>query len=272
MNKLLFWATDIHLNFLSPATNKIFLGTVLTKLKTGNVMVVTGDIAEAPSVCEFMEVWKDQIEAQGSELYFILGNHDFYRGSIEKVRNKLRTGVLSKNWLPSAGIIKLSETTALIGHDGFYDGGYDNWFKSKVDMNDYYSIQELGPNQCPVRQMKFDKLQELSQEAADFIYATGTEALKTYDTLYVGTHVPPFREAAVHMGKESDPDWMPHFSSKRMGDALRRLALENPTKQITVLCGHTHGEGLCHPESNLMCYTGKADYYHPRVANSFIVK
>jgi methionine aminopeptidase len=65
---------------------------------------------------------------------------------------------------------------------------------------------------------------------------------------------------------------MPHFSSKRMGDAIRKLAQENPGKEIVVLCGHTHGEGVCHPEPGVVCYTGKAEYRYPRVGNSFLVK
>lgn len=269
---LLFHATDLHLNFLPGNYNKIFLAEVLDKVKPGNILVVTGDIAEGPTVAEHMLVWQNAFEAQGSKLYFVCGNHDYYRSSIESVRDRLKNCSLNSSWLPTVGIVKLSDNTALIGHDGWYDGQYDNWFTSKVDMTDYYIISELGPNQCPVRQMKYDKINELAQESADYIYSTGTEALKTYGTLYIATHIPPFREAAVHQGKPSDKDWMPHFSSKRMGDAIRKLAQENPGKEIVVLCGHTHGEGVCHPEPGVVCYTGKAEYRYPRVGNSFLVK
>lgn len=271
--KQLFWATDIHLNFLDESFNKIFLGIILAKVKTGNAIVVTGDIAEAPSIAPYMEWWKQAIEAQGSEFFFVCGNHDFYRGSIAKTREKLCAGPLGTNYLNNTGVVKLADNTALVGHDGWYDGEYDNWFTSKLDMMDYHIITELGSVFAATRHEKFIKIQKLAQEGADHVYAQGTLALKTYDNLFIATHVPPFREAAVHNGKESDPTWMPHFSSKKMGDAIRKLAKENPTKQITVLCGHTHGEGICYPEPNVVCYTGKAEYRYPQVdKNSWIVK
>jgi len=270
-NKTLFWASDIHLNFLHMGANEALLDSVLAKVGPGNALVVTGDIAEAPSVQDLMEIWKLSMEAQGSELYFILGNHDFYNGSIENVRDRIGNGILKTNWLPTCGIVELGPNTALVGHDGWYDGGYDDWFHSRVDMNDYYAIKELGPKLN--RQKKFLKLQALSQEAADHVYKTGSEALKTNSNLIIATHVPPFREAAVHDGKESDPDWMPHFSSKRMGDAIRKLSEENPLDNITVLCGHTHGEGTCQPLKNVVCYTSKAEYYLPEInKNSFEIK
>lgn len=270
--KKLIWCTDIHLNFLDEISNKIFLQNVLVKVQNGNAVVVTGDIAEAPSLVGFMTAWKKALEDQGSNLYFVCGNHDFYRGSIANVRDILGNGALKDCWLPSVGIAKLSDTVCLIGHDGWYDGGYDNWYKSKVDMMDYYVISELGPVLALERHEKFAKIQVLAQEAADHVYKTGTEALKTYEHVYIGTHIPPWREAAIHMGKPSDPDWMPHFSSKRMGEAISKLARENPTKKITVLCGHTHSEGLCTPEPNIECYTGIAKYHYPNVNKTFVVK
>ena len=136
---------------------------------------------------------------------------------------------------------------------------------------DYYIIQELGPVFAAFRHEKYAKIQVLAQEAADYIYKVGTEALQTYEHIYVGTHVPPFAEAAVHMGKPSDDNWMPHFSSKKMGDALLKLAQENPTKKITVLCGHTHSAGICNPAPNLEVHTGYAKYNEPRIGKSFTI-
>lgn len=269
--KTLFFLSDCHLNFLHMGANEVFLDSVLAHVGPGNALVITGDIGEAPNVQTLMEIWKIRMEAQGSELYFVLGNHDFYRGSIENVRDRIGNGILKTNWLRTCGVVQLGENTALVGDDGWYDGGYDDWFRSKVDMNDYYLIKEIGIKVD--RKKKFRKIQQLSQESADHVYKTGTEALKTNSNLIIATHVPPFREAAIYNGKESDPDWMPHFSSKRMGDAIRKLSQENPLGNITVLCGHTHGEGTCQPESNVICYTSKAEYYLPEInKTSFIVK
>lgn len=259
--------TDIHLNFLTDFQNSNYLAFIAKmKAKPGDVVVVTGDIAEAPSVMHHMLKWKTQLDAAKIKFGFVLGNHDFYRGSIESTRRDM-TEMLGEHWLPSVGIMEISLNTCLIGHDGFYDGLYADWFKSRLLMNDYMVIKEL--RLCKDGQTLFAKLNELSEEAASYIYSIGTEAAMGYKQVFIGTHVPPFREAATYQGKISDDTWMPHFSSKRMGDALLRLARENQDVSFTVLCGHTHGESVCHPAPNLVCYTGVAEYGKPGIANIF---
>jgi hypothetical protein len=39
----------------------------------------------------------------------------------------------------------------------------------------------------------------------------------------------------------------------------------HPHRRLTVLCGHTHGEGECRVSSNLWVVTGGATYGRPRV-------
>lgn len=267
----LYHATDIHLNFLSPKELQRFLDYVVRNVGAGNALVITGDIDEAPTLDVHMESWKKRLTEEGIGFWFICGNHDYYHGSIVDVRNRLSTSELLKSsWLPTAGPIELTNTIFLIGHDGWYDGLYADWFASRVMMNDYKIIRELKAE--PTKSLLFDKLQNLSQEGADFIYKTGTKVFldnPDCDHLVIATHVPPFKEASVHKGKVSDNDWLPHFSSKRMGDAILALAEENPSKGFTVLCGHTHSAGVCKPVKNITCHTGKADYGYPNLGLSF---
>lgn len=271
--KHLVWITDPHLDFLSEAGNGVILHHLLTKAQSnaGSSIVITGDIAEAPEVHKFMEIWKQFFESQGVNLYFVLGNHDYYRGRISEVREKFKNGPLASNWLPSAGIISLTPTTALIGHDGWYDGLYADYFLSKLNMADYMVIWELSPYWSPTIQDRFNMIRRLAFEGATYVYKTGTEALKTHNHLYVATHVPPFPENSLYKNKISDNHWLPHFSSKLMGDALLRLAKENPTKKITCLCGHSHHEAYHSPLPNLEVYTGKAEYRLPQVNDVFMI-
>lgn len=266
----LYHLTDIHLNFLSPTDLKVFINHVVRTVGSGNALVITGDIAEAHTVDVHMEEWKKILDAAGIGFWFVCGNHDYYHGSIEKVRESLREGALKGHWLPSAGPIKLTDKTWLVGHDGWYDGLYGNWFASNVTMSDYKIIREFM-FETP-KFMLFDKIQKFSQEGGDFVYHTGTQVFRDNtkcEELFIATHVPPFREASIHNGKISDPDWLPHFSSKRMGDSILQLAEENPTKNITVLCGHSHSHGICNPTKNVTCYTGKAHYGYPCVGDKF---
>ncbi len=267
----LIWLTDIHLNFLTDASNRAILNHVYSKCEPGDTVVITGDIAEAPSVMGFMQAWNDKLALNQVNLKFILGNHDYYRGSVVKLRQKLRDN-MENNWLGSYGICELTPNTALIGHDGWYDGLYADYFKSKLMMNDYLLIREFfGLNIYP----RHEKIKELSQESADYVYDQGKKALETYSHLFIATHVPPFVEAAYFRGKPSDSDWMPHFSSKLMGDAIQALGIEYPHRKITVLCGHTHvgmkDNHVCRPAINIECHTGTADYSYPRVSDIFTI-
>lgn len=55
-------------------------------------------------------------------IYFVVGNHDYYKGTICDVRNALT--ILSKEndllfWLPATGIQVLANNTILLGQDGW---------------------------------------------------------------------------------------------------------------------------------------------------------
>ncbi len=49
----LAWDTDIHLNFLESADRKIFYHDIVAK--KSNTVLVSGDIAEAPTVSDILE-------------------------------------------------------------------------------------------------------------------------------------------------------------------------------------------------------------------------
>lgn len=59
------------------------------------------------------------------------------------------------------------------------------------------------------------------------------------------------------------------FSCKAMGDVLAEVMLKNPEKQMTVLCGHTHGSGNAQILPNLMVHTGSARYGYPKIQKVF---
>jgi len=52
-------------------------------------------------------------------IYFVLGNHDFYAGSIADVRASVKKLVQNSKrlyWMDIEGIVKLSSKTCIIGH------------------------------------------------------------------------------------------------------------------------------------------------------------
>lgn len=265
----LLWLTDIHLDLLSVPANVIFAKKLFAMVEPGDSVVITGDIAESSSVREFMFVYRKGIQDRGGKLYFVLGNHDFYGGSIKQVTEACED-LLGDAYLPAVGIGKLTDKTAIVGHDGWWDGLYANYFKSRLDMNEN-KIMELSGVFCVDKGERFRKINELAQKAADHVEKYASEAAENHEVVVIGTHIPPFRENSVYNGKQSDDDWMPHFSSKRMGDALLRLAGKHPRTEFIVLCGHSHGHAVYKVAHNMVSYTGEAEYRDPKLAATFIL-
>jgi hypothetical protein len=168
--------------------------------------------------------------------------------------------------LPDAGVIELSPKTALIGHDGFYDARFGDPWRSRVELSDFFLIQELA---WLDKAERFERLERLGREAADFLQRSLSAALERYERAIVLTHVPPFREACWHEGKISDDEWLPFFTSKAAGDALVDVASRHPDRDVVILRGHTHGEGAILP--NLRVYTGGAVYGNPRVYATLVI-
>ena len=96
-----------------------------------------------------------------------------------------------------------------------------------------------------------------------------TEALESFSKVFVLTHIPPWDTATWHDHKHSDPDWMPWFSCKAVGEVIEECAKAHKGKKITVLCGHTHGKGKTQISNDIKALTGGAVYRSPEVAQIF---
>ena len=205
------------------------------------------------------------------------------------------------HWMPDAGVVPLTGTTCLVGHDGWGDGRLGDYHGSDVLLNDF------GDDRGDLVQSRdrLAKLHALGDEAADHLrtvlpdVGSHTSALRPrwpvqgsfdlpvfrgvsgsevgrhhrecgqrgpgFQHVVVLTHVPPFREACWHEGKVSDDNWLPFFTCKAVGDALREAMAAAPDRRMTVLCGHTHGSGEAQILPNLRVLTGGAVYGKPCV-------
>jgi UDP-2,3-diacylglucosamine pyrophosphatase LpxH len=257
----LAWATDIHLNFLSPEGRHTFYDAF--REAGAEAAVITGDIAEAPSLDALLRELGDALDVP---VYFVLGNHDFYRGDVASARAvaaRLSRAHPRLRYLTGAAPVPLDARTALVGHDGWADGRAGDFARSQVFLNDYLLISDLVTHDATER---LARMQRLAREAADALTAVVTEALATHAHVIVATHVPPFREACWHDGKISDDQWAPHFTSVTVGEALRAVMVRHPHRTMEVLCGHTHGAGTTQVLPNLVVRTGGAEYGAPSIA------
>ncbi len=263
------WTTDIHLNFLDITSRKDFYNEII-ELNTDGVFI-SGDIGEAPSVDNLLLEMGQEIN---KPLYFVLGNHDYYRSDIQSVREKMNELTQSNellNWLPVCNPIDLSNGMVLIGVDGWADGRYGDYENTPVSLVDSRLIIDLYQQKSLGKYPLLTKMQSLADDDASQLQIKLQEAAKLSNTkkIIVLTHIPPFPQACMHEGKQSDDDWLPFFSSKATGDVLLAFAKKNPEIKLLVLCGHTHSDANYQPMDNLEVRAGAAEYYYP-VVNSVI--
>ncbi len=262
----LAWITDIHLDCAgAPALSRFFASLWAS---APDAVVLSGDIAEAASLTRHLAELQQQTPAP---LYFVLGNHDFYGGSLRRVREQVTQFTRqqpSLNYLTTSPLVELTPQTALFGHDGWADARLGNYERSYVMMHDYRLIEELA--QVGKRE-RWPLLKSLGDEAAAEVQPRLIEALGRYPRAIFVTHVPPFAQSCWYDGRPSDEEWLPHFSCQAMGQMLLEVMRAHPHRQLTVLCGHTHGRAEFRPLENLTVWTGGAQYGDPQVERVFDV-
>jgi hypothetical protein len=183
--KNIAWLTDIHLNFLRPPALEAFLDMLAET--AADTFVISGDIGEADDVAVHLHAITERVSRP---VYFVLGNHDFYRGSIAGVRDKVRaicSVTPNLHWLPDAGLVPLTGDTCMVGHDGWGDGRFGNYHGSDVMLNDFGLIGEFGGfDEAPDERLA--KMQALGDEAAAHFRAVLPEALARFRHVIAATH------------------------------------------------------------------------------------
>ena len=265
--KRIAWITDPHLNFLESDGVQEFCRSIVGQAP--DAVLIGGDIGEADTTEGYLQYLEDELQRP---VYFVLGNHDFYGGSIAGVRSeikKLARNSIWLHWLPEADVVELTPKTCLTGHDGWADGRLGDYRRSDVLLNDYFLIRELMGQDSIAR---LAMLNRLGDEAAAYLKGVLPQALERFEHILVLTHVPPFKETCWHEGAISGDDWLPHFACKATGEVLLDSMASHPHRKMTVLCGHTHGAGTADILPNLFVKTGGARYCEPRIQELLAVE
>ena len=267
MTALLLWATDVHLDHLPLRAAAFEFGRALSREQPqARGLIVTGDIGEARSV---ERILADLVRGFGKPVYFVLGNHDYYRGSFAGVDRAVASTCRSTeglHWLHHE-VIPLSERVTLVGVNGWYDAGYGDRH-SDLELSDFTLIEELFVAQDDSREALLRACAERAQDQARRFEQRLADLVERERPaqLVIATHVPPFQAAAWHEGKPSDDRWAPFFSNRALGEVLLRCAAKHHEVHTSVLCGHTHGSGTYRARENLTVYTGRAQYGAPELA------
>jgi Icc protein len=261
----LLWLSDIHLEFPTDKVVRTFIASVAKEKP--DAVLITGDISNALSIDHHLAL----LATLACKVYFVLGNHDFYEGSfasVEATVKKMCSRYPNLIHLGAGEIVRLTDTTSLIGHRGWADGRAGLGSRSTARLNDHLLIQNLvrtDPAEL------FAILNALGEKSAEYIRMTAAKALLACQSLIVATHVPPFHEAALYQGEPSEPAFAPHFVNVLAGEAILEVARLNPEKKITVLCGHTHHAASHTPLPNLKVEVAGAEYNSPAFAETFIL-
>ena len=97
------WATDLHLDHAGDHGREKFADEVIAQNSTA--LLITGDISSSKTVEFHLHELQKRI---GIAIYYVLGNHDYYRGSIFQVRDFAKNINLGNGpilWMPHLGVL-----------------------------------------------------------------------------------------------------------------------------------------------------------------------
>lgn len=269
MNKLI-WTSDIHLNFLG-LDDRISFYDELRETE-GDKILITGDIAEAPSIAPILANMADRT---GKKIYFVAGNHDYYGSSIKRSRAIFKN-LLSAHYLPKSYGVKLNRTTVLVGQDGWGDGRNGDFegsqenrgFNRGFTMADWFHIEELQKAYLKEPEDLLKALQRIADKDAERLTKSVLRALKDPNVkrIILATHVPPFAEACLHAGRKSTEHGLAFFSSQILGVSLLPIIEAHPEVDFLWLCGHTHSNVTIQKRDNFVVRVAHSEYYHPQIS------
>ena len=269
MSKIL-WGTDWHLNFLSKEDGAFQFAKCLTEENPdADGLIITGDISSG-------EVFEEHLTQLSKgfpkNIFFILGNHDYYNSSFKEI-DELVTGLTKKydnlHWLNAGSYCY--KNISIVGVCGWYDLRYGNT-QTEVMLNDFRLIEDLWAG-LNMRDLAIEMSRKQAAKEADRLDELLFQEICDVDSdvVLIATHVSPYVESCWHDGEPSNRNWLPWFTSRATGDVIDKYAENHPEKKFIVLCGHSHSPGIYERRDNLVVYTGGARYYLPELAGKIDV-
>lgn len=255
------WISDIHLNFLPEEKCKEFFESV--RLHDSDCVFLTGDISESP-VLPYHLTMMDQIVSK--PVYFVLGNHDYWYTSIDHMKENLPKFLNQRSflkWLTITGPLMLEPGVCVIGHDGWYDCRHGSPEAARFIMHDWSVMGDYVD--CKNINQVIDKSKMIADQGIEHLKKHINDAATRFRKIVILTHVPPYEETHVHMGKQGDAFAQPFFTNAILGGMLKAAAKAYPTVEFIVLAGHTHGKVTKQILSNLVVHVAGAEYGSPGI-------
>jgi predicted MPP superfamily phosphohydrolase len=251
------WYTDTHLDKVGPITKLRFLSRI--KRENPKAIFLTGDISNGLMTCLDLKLLATCVKCP---IYFVLGNHDYHFSSFDETHRKIRE-LCAKHpnliWLTESGVVPLTDEVAVIGAEGWYDASNGKSSYLKVTP-DWFLIKDL--RELPTMEARIEAFKHLADKSCDLIEEKLETALaQDYKTIYILTHVPPWKEATRNVGTIFENFWLPYNVNIRLGKTIERVMQDRKKRNVTVLAGHTHTDCWIHVSRNIECKVNKAKYY-----------
>ena len=276
----LSWMTDIHLDMVGNLSQRLV--DLSEKSRESDAILISGDISVSEILCEHLLILESFFQKQ---IYFVLGNHDYYGSSFLSVRKSVSNLCMKSSYLRylcNVPFIKLNETgTYLIGHDGWYDAQNGHAYNDSLLMNDWLRISDFNSalrsapgGKILNKNVIVDISRRLAQQSVNHVANAIKSIIRNAKHIVIMTHVPPFKEsftAFEHHSGNSTMDILPWYTSKVMGDTIFSAAKTYPNVKFTVLSGHAHSHYDDDLLNNLNVKIGKSTYGNPQITNLAII-
>jgi len=247
-NKYL-WYTDTHLNKANPITKYKFISHIRRENPKG--IFITGDISNGiftPLDLRILATWIK------CPIYFILGNHDYHFSSFDNTHQKIRQICKEHSnlvWLTESDTISLNDEVALIGVEGWYDASTGNTSYLKITP-DWILIKDL--KKLSNMNDRIQAFQQLANKSSQLIENKLQSALdQGYKTIYILTHMPPWKEATRDVGTILENFWMPYNVNLRLGKVIEKIMKDRNNRNVIVLAGHIHDQISMRISRNIFC-------------------
>ena len=254
--KKFIWFSDTHLNLSAlPFLKRRFIKELRDSGADG--LFLTGDV----SIGLFLEYDLRFIAKNfPGQIYFVLGNHDYHGRKMKSVHEMVRRMCAecpNLHWMTDENVVSLTDEVALIGTEGWYDAslGDPSLLRYTLDWiltHDFYVLGDMAS--------RIKHWTELARESALRIGEKLEAALKTHKTVYVLTHYPPWKDAAVIPGTSLPMFWLPYNTNASMGEEIERIMCEQRDKNVVVLSGHTHVPCHLRVSESIECIVARASY------------
>lgn len=279
---MLLWGTDFHLDHLVTPDAVLNFGKYLADENPDcDGIIITGDIGTGTSFPRLLTEFKEGFQ---KDVYVVLGNHDYFYGSFENL-DRVIAEHPDVHHLTSKPLV--IDDVAIVGSEGWYDFMLGNEY-TPVELEDMFAITDLDKvrtayanfRSTPEAKESFERVKEACRKRSEYLasnlYKVLDDAIEPRNIL-ICTHVPPYAGATWYRGEVSNNDWLPWFSSKKMGEAIETFASINPGYNVKVICGHCHSSGYYKSPAGVEVYTGRAKFRNPDVCglvytNEFEVK